>query len=159
MRSGAQVRISLLVLALGMLLSACIVESETRFCACPKLEAVAPTIDWLGSGETPDALWPAVGLEPFQHQVDLRYEVSDGQTSARLVIGRLVDAGFSPRDLDDDPSFAVFDGDDRSVVVAPSNTGSEEDGTDLVIVVVSIADDALAQQLLQPFVDALGTVP
>ena len=149
MRSGARVRISLLVLALGMLLSACIVEPETRFCVCPKLEAVAPTIDWSGMGESPETVNPTPGLE-FRHRLALLYESSDAIGDLAVAVQRLTDAGFRHTD-DSDHSFR---GDEWLVLLKASGTAERP----LVVLFVEITDDDRANEILRPFVDALGTV-
>ena len=153
MRSGTRVRISLLVLVLGlgMVLSACIVESETRFCACPKLEALAPTIDWSGTGELAETVDSTVGFDGFRHRVALLYESSDAIGDLAVAVERLTDAGFHRSD-DSDHSFR---GDEWLVLLKASGTAEQP----LVVIFVEIAEDDRANEILQPFIDAFGTVP
>ncbi len=149
MRRNGRLKGSLLILVLGLLMSACFVELETRFCTCPNLEAVAPTIDWIGRGEAPVTLLLRSGRDGFRHRVNLHYASSDELVDLDAAVMRLSDAGFRRTD-DSDQSFR---GDEWRVILQ-AGTGDE-----LAVLFVEITDDERAEEILQPLIDALGTVP
>ena len=151
MRRNGRVRGSLLILALGLLVSGCIVEPETRFCACPNLETVAPTIDWMGSGQPPVTVLARSGGDEFRHSVALHYASSEPLVDLDVAVKRLSDAGFTRSD----DSNQSFRGDEWLVLLKASGTVEQP----LVILFVEITDDERAEEILQPLIDALGTVP
>ena len=148
MRRNGRLKGSVVILVLGLLMSACFVELETR-CTCPNLEAVAPTIDWVGHGEAPVTLLLRSGRDGFRHRVNLHYASSQPRVDLDAAVKRLSDAGFRRTD-DSDQSFR---GEEWLVILQPST------GDELVILFVEITDDERAEEILQPLIDALGTVP
>ena len=148
MRRNGRLKGSVVILVLGLLVSACFVELQTR-CTCPNLEAVAPTIDWIGRGEAPVTIRPVTGPGGFRHRVDLHYASSDELVDLDAAVMRLSAAGFRRTD-DSDQSFR---GEEWRVILQ-AGTGDE-----LVVLFVEITDDERAEEILQPLIDALGTVP
>ncbi len=159
MRRNGRLKGSVVILVLGLLVSACILPGDGDTgdpCKCPNLEAVAPTIDWLGTQQEPDSVSTNFGFE-LMHRIQLRYLVPNGLEAAELTIQRLIDAGF---DLAERPSayVGIFRGNDWQVVIG----GGQDEPDDLagdVLVEVEITDDERAEEILQPLVEALGTVP
>ncbi len=140
----------LLLLVLVALVSAACFDGETDDpCRCPNLEAVAPTIDWVGHGEAPVTLLLRSGRDGFRHRVNLHYASSQPRVDLDVAVKRLSDAGF--RRTDD--SNQSFRGEEWLVILQPST------GDELVIIFVEITDDERAEEILQPLIDALGTVP
>ncbi len=150
MRRNGRLKGSLLILVLGLLVSACIVEPETLFCGCPNLETVAPTIDWMGTGQLPEIVDSTAGSRGLRHSVALLYESSDALGDLAVAVQRLTDAGFQRTD----DSNQSFRGDEWLVLLKASGTDEQP----LVILFVDITDDDRANEILQPFIDALGTV-
>ena len=151
MRRSGRVRGSLLVLVLGLLMSACILPGDGDTgdpCKCPNLEAVAPTIDWVGHGEAPVTFLRSSGRDGFRHRVDLHYASSQPRVDVDVAVKRLSDAGL--RRTDD--SNQSFRGEEWLVILQPST------GDELVVLFVEITDDERAEEILQPLIDALGTV-
>ena len=161
MRRNGRLKGSVVILVLGLALvsAACILPGDgdvSDRCKCPNLEAVAPTIDWLGTQQEPDSVSTNSGFE-LMHRIQLKYLVPNGLEAAELTIQRLIDAGF---DLAERPStnVGIFRGDDWQVGI----NGGQDEPDDLagdVLVEVEITDDERAEEILQPFIDALGTVP
>lgn len=156
MRRDGRVGVSLLVLVVVMSLvsAACLVPGDGETddpCRCPNLEAVAPTIDWLGTQGGPDRVSSNFGREGFRHRVDLHYASSEALVDLELAVTRLAEAGFRRTD-DSDQSFR---GDEWLVLLKASGTDEQP----LVVLFVEITDDERAAEILQPLVDALGTVP
>ncbi len=152
MRRNGRLKGSLLILVLGLLVSACILPGDGDTgdpCKCPNLEAVAPTIDWIGRGEAPVTIQPGTGPGGFRHRVDLHYASSDELVDLDAAVMRLSAAGFRRTD-DSDQSFR---GEEWRVILQ-AGTGDE-----LVVLFVEITDDERAEEILQPLIDALGTVP
>ncbi len=149
MRRNGRLKGSVLILVLGLLASACIVELETRFCACPNLETVAPTIDWMGTGQLPEIVDSSPGSRGLRHRVALHYESTNELGDLAVVVQRLTDAGFQRTD-DSNQSFRG----DEWLVILQASTGDE-----IVVLFVEITDDERATEILQPLVDALATVP
>ena len=140
----------LLLLVLVALVSAACFDGETDDpCRCPNLEAVAPTIDWVGHGEAPVTIRPGTGPGGFRHRVDLHYASSDELVDLDAAVMRLSAAGFRRTD-DSDQSFRG----EEWLVILQAGTGDE-----LVVLFVEITDDERAEEILQPLIDALGTVP
>jgi hypothetical protein len=161
MRRNGRVRVSLLVLVVVVALvsSACLLPGDGNVsdpCKCPNLEAVAPTIDWLGTQQEPDSVNSNFGFE-LTHSVQLCYLVPNGLEAAELTIQRLIDAGF---DRAERPSgnVGIFRGDDWQVGINGGQDGPDDAAGD-VLVEVEITNDERAQEMLQPFIDAFGTVP
>ena len=154
MRRNGRLKGSLLILVLGLLASACIIPGDGDTgdpCKCPNLEAVAPTIDWVGHGEAPVTLLLGSGREGFRHRVDLHYASSEPFVDLDVAVKRLSEAGFTRSD-DSDQSFR---GDEWLVVLQATRRVERS----LVILFVEITDDQRANEILQPLIDALGTVP
>ncbi len=152
MRRNGRLKGSLLILVLGLLVSACILPGDGDTgdrCKCPNLEAVAPTIDWIGRGEAPVTIRPTTGPGGFRHRVDLHYASSDELVDLDAAVMRLSDAGFRRTD-DSDQSFR---GDEWRVILQAGT------GDGIVILFVEITDDERAEEILQLLIDALGTVP
>jgi hypothetical protein len=153
----------MMIVGLLLVATSCYGEAETGDpCGCPKLESTASSIDWLGTGAAPDDLWSRDGFEGFRHRVNVHYEESDPVAGAERTIQRLVDAGFEPVEVDSDvegdpPAVAVFADAEYRVSVHPS-LAPTSDTASIVIVSVEITDDARADEILRPFVEALGTV-
>ncbi len=156
MRRNGRVRGSLLVLlvVVALVSAACILPGDgdvSDRCKCPNLEAVAPTIDWVGHGEAPVTLLLRSGRDGFRHRVNLHYASSEPLVDTAIAVQRLSEAGFQRSD-DSDQSFR---GEEWLVILGPGGT----DERPLVILFVEITDDERAEEILQPLVDALGTVP
>ena len=152
MRRDGRLKGSVVILVLGLLMSACIVEPETRFCACPNLETVAPTIDWMGTGQLPEIVDDSSpGSRGLRHRVALHYESTNALGDLAVAVQRLTDAGF--RRTDD--SNQSFRGEEWLLILGPGGTVEQP----LVILFVDITDDERAAEILQPLMDALGTVP
>ena len=156
MRRDGRVGVSLLVLVVVMSLvsAACLVPGDGETddpCRCPNLEAVAPTIDWIGRGEEPVTVLSNFGREGFRHRVDLHYASSDELVDLDAAVMRLSAAGFRRTD-DGDQSFRA---DEWLVLLKASGTDEQP----LVVLFVEITDDERAAEILQPLLDALGTVP
>jgi hypothetical protein len=151
---------TLLIVGLLLVATSCYGEAETGDpCGCPNLESTASSIDWLGTGAAPDNLWSTDGFGGFRHMVDLHYEESDPVAAAERTIQRLVDAGFEAVELKyTPPSFAVF-ADDEWHVTVQSSEAATSDTSSIVIVRVAVTDDRRADEILGPFVDALGVLP
>lgn len=119
-------------------------------CRCPNLEAVAPTIDWVGTAVRPESTQSSDGLD-HPHRIDLHYPAASSSESARqdlqVAIDRLDDAGF----LRLDASLHAYAGEDWLLKLMSSDLR--------LIVFVEIADDHLAESILRPLAEALGTVP
>ncbi len=151
MRRNGRLKGSVVILVLGLLVSACILPGDGNVsdpCKCPNLEAVAPTIDWVGHGEAPAVLLRS-GRDGFRHRVNLHYASSDELVDLDAAVRRLHAAGLRRTD-DSDQSFR---GGEWLVILQPST------GDELVILFVEITDDERAEEILQPLIDALGTVP
>ncbi len=151
---------TLLFVALATLLTACPGEGETDdLCSCPDLEAIAPTIDWLGNGEAAVSLLRDSEPGQYRHKVMLRYEVANAYGGSQETIRRLIDAGFPVTNLRfDPPTNGEFEHDEWRIQVAPSTSGSGDD-SGLVLVAIAVTDDDRAEEILQPFAASLGTLP
>ena len=150
MRRSGRLRGSVVILVLGLAAASCYGEAETSDpCKCPNLEAVAPTIDWLGTGALPEIVDSTVGSDGFPLRVALHYESTNELGDLAVAVQRLTDAGFQRTD-DSNQSFRG----DQWRVILQASTGDE-----LVVLFVEITDDERAEEILQPLIDALGTVP
>ena len=148
---------AVLFLGLTLLLTACPGEGETDDpCSCPNLEAVAPTIDWLGNGDAAASVQRDLERRPYLYKVMLRYEVADAFGASQETIRRLIDAGFPATNLRfDPPTNGEFQDDEWRVEVSPSTSQDSP----LVLVAIAITDDDRAEEILQPFAASLGTLP
>ncbi len=106
-------------------------------------------VDWIGRGEAPVTVLSNFGREGFRHRVDLHYASSDELVDLDAAVMRLSAAGFRRSD-DSNQSFRG----EEWLVILQASTGDE-----LVVLFVEITDDERAEEILQPLIDALGTVP
>jgi len=83
--------------------------------------------------------------------VDLHYASSDAQGDLEVAVKRLSEAGFQRTD----DSNQGFRGEGWLVLLQASRLDEQP----LVILFVEITDDQRAKEILQPLIDALGTVP
>lgn len=134
---------------MALVTAACFDGETDDPCRCPNLEAVAPTIDWIGHGEAPVTVLSNSGREGFRHRVDLHFASSEELVDLDMAVTRLSEAGFRRTD-DSDQSFRG----DGWLVLLTASTGDE-----LVVLFVENTDDERAAETLQLLGDALGTVP
>ncbi len=138
-------------------------------CDCPNSEAVVSSIDWVGDGLASDMLsssesfegsWPGVGLTFTRFD-----NLEDAQAAVDSLYSRLQAAGLVQADLPaGEPNVSLELHLQGATVTIPAplvDTDSPERVDNpfyLCIEVEVMAGDARAAEVLQPLVDALGTI-
>ena len=138
-------------------------------CDCPNSEAVVSSIDWVGDGLASDMLsssesfegsWPGVGLTFTRFD-----NLEDAQAAVDSLYSRLQAAGLVQADLPAGESNVSLERHLQGATVtipAPLVDTDSPERVDnpfyLCIEVEVMAGDARAAEVLQPLVDALGTI-
>jgi len=125
-------------------------------CRCPTLVETAPTIDFIGDGQTPIKVtsnW-APGSRPLQ--VDIEYKIAHSDEKAIEIAERFVAAGYESvtaieLPLRRSPHFVE---DDWEVYVRGTGAGGN-----IMIRLTIVEPDRDAAETLAPLMDAMGTVP
>lgn len=89
--------VAALVLMMGLLASACVRfagDVAGSRCECPILIETAPTIDFIGDGQTPIRVSSYLAEDPRPLQVDLMYNIAYSDETVIEIAERFVDAGF-----------------------------------------------------------------
>ncbi|KAA3638851.1 MAG: hypothetical protein DWP92_05525 [Armatimonadetes bacterium] len=114
-------------------------------CRCPTLVETAPTIDFVGDGQTPGTVTSSWAGGPRPLVVGLRYDAVDVQGMQRVVAERMMSAGFQHDIVNDEDHFAS---DEWEVYVGGAR-----------VLVMIVEPDRDAAEALAPLAEALGTVP
>ncbi|GMQ94496.1 MAG: hypothetical protein BMS9Abin12_1989 [Acidimicrobiia bacterium] len=127
-------------------------------CRCPTLVETAPTIDFIGDGQTPIKVSSNWLTGPRPLSVGLEYNVAYSDERVIEIAERFTDAGFTTN-TDLEPPLKLsphFVEDEWEAVI----DGVTRDGVGSIRIVVRIVEpDRDAAETLAPLIDALGTIP